>query len=297
MTKRPPIVDMRNRPNWLHKFFGSTPDTPEFGVVEWLNKRVGTDPKNIHHFTKSKDMASFETEMDGAGISVAVMVARSTPTVRVSNDDVAAAAGKSNGRLIAVASVDAEQLGMRKGLDELERSVTKLGCRGVNFDCAFYETPLAADAPQLMPMYEACLGLGVPAFILSGPTTPDLRLNDPFAIDRVAARFPKLPIVVCHGCYPHVDAMIEVAFRRENVFVSPDMYMFSPLGKGYIEAANGFMQDQYLFGSSYPFRPMAQGVDDFMAIGLKAGPLEKVAYKNACGLLKLDSKALAKVRA
>lgn len=297
MTKRPPIVDMRNRPNWLHKFFGSTPDTPEFGVVEWLNKRVGTDPKNIHHFTKSKDMASFAREMDDAGINVAVMVARSTPTVRVSNDDVAAAASQSNGRLIAVASVDAEQLGMRKALDELERSVTKLGCRGVNFDCAFYETALAADAPQLMPMYEACQGLGVPAFILSGPTTPDLRLNDPFAIDRVAAKFPKLQIVVCHGCYPHVDAMIEVAFRRENVFVSPDMYMFSPLGKGYIEAANGFMQDQYLFGSSYPFRPMAQGVEDLLAIGLKAGPLEKVAYKNACGLLKLDAKTFAKVRA
>ena len=33
--------------------------------------------------------------------------------------------------------------------------------------------------------------------------------------------------------------MVGVAFRRENVFVSPDMYMFSPGGKLYIEAANG----------------------------------------------------------
>jgi uncharacterized protein len=132
--------------------------------------------------------------------------------------------------------------------------------------------------------------LGVPAFLLSGPTTPDLSLNDPFAIDRLAAQFPKLQIVVCHGCYPHVDAMIAVAFRRENVFVSPDMYMFSPGGKLYIEAANGFMQDQYLFGTSYPFRPMKQSVDDLRAIGLKPEQLEKVSHGNAARLLKLDRK-------
>lgn len=294
MAKKMPIVDMRNRPAWLHKFFGSTPKTPEFDVVRWLNKRVGTDPKNIDHFTRSTDMASFTAEMDEAGISVGVMVARSTPTVRVSNDDVAKAAKQSKGRLIAIASVDPEQLGIRKALDEVDRAIGKLGCRGLNVDPAFYQTPLAADAAQLMPLYEAAQAHGVPAFILTGPTTPDLRLNDPLAIDRVAASFPKLPIVVCHGCYPHVDAMVSVAFRRENVFVSPDMYMFSPGGRLYIEAANGFMADQYLFGSSYPFRPMAQGVEDFLGIGLKPGVLEKVAYKNAARLLKLDAKALAK---
>ena len=90
--------------------------------------------------------------------------------------------------------------------------------------------------------------------------------------------------------------MVGVAFRRENVFVSPDMYMFSPGGRLYLEAANGFMQDQYLFGSSYPFRPMAQGVEDLLAFGLKPGPLEKVAYKNACGLLKIDAIMPTKVR-
>lgn len=296
MTLRPPIVDLRSRPSWLHKFFGSTPNTPEFDTVRWLNKRVGTSAGNIDHFTRSNDIESFTGEMDAAGISVGVMVARNTPTVRVSNDDVAEAARQSAGRLIGVGSVDPQELEIRAALDEAERAVRTLGCHGLNIDAAFYKTPLAADAPQLLPLYEACLALGVPAFVLTGPTTPDLRLNDPFAIDRLAAMFPKLQIVVCHGCYPHVDAMVGVAFRRENVFVSPDMYMFSPGGKLYIEAANGFMQDQYLFGSSYPFRPMAQGVEDLLAFEWKREPLEKVAYKNACGLLKLDAAALAKVR-
>jgi uncharacterized protein len=286
----PPIVDMRNRPSWLHKFFGSTPGTPEYDVVRWLNKRVGT--LEIDHFTKSPNLTKFIAEMDDAAISVAVMVARSTPTVRVANEDVAEVAKSSKGRLLGVASVDPQQLGEKKALQQAEHAIKELGHYGLNIDAAFYETALKADDKSLLPLYELCQGLGVPAFILSGPTTPDLTLNDPFAIDRVAAQFPKLQIVVCHGCYPHVDAMIAVAFRRENVFVSPDMYMFSPGGKLYIDAANGFMQDQYLFGSSYPFRPMKQGVADFHAIGLSPSSLEKVSYKNACRLLKLDEKSL-----
>ena len=59
-------------------------------------------------------------------------------------------------------------------------------------------------------------------------------------------------IVCCHGFYPNVREIVTVAFRNENVFVSPDMYTFCPGGGLYVEAANHFMADQFLFGSSYP---------------------------------------------
>ena len=285
----PPIVDMRIRPTWLHKFFGSTQGTPEYDVVRWLNKRVGSI--EIDHFAKSATMQQFVAEMDAAEIATGVMVARSTPTVRVDNDELAGVAAQSEGRLLGVASIDPLQLGGTKALAEAANAITKLGHRGLNIDAGFYERGMKANDPVLLPLYDLCQSLGVPAFILSGPTTPDLSLNDPFAIDKVAAQFPKLQIVVCHGCYPHVDAMVAVAFRRENVVVSPDMYMFAPGGKLYIEAANGFMQDQYVFGSSYPFRPMKQSVADLRNIGLSPAALEKASYKNACRLLNLEDPA------
>jgi uncharacterized protein len=286
-----PIVDVRIRPSWLHSFFGSTPGTADYEVVRWLNKRVGS--KDIDHFARSHDIPSFLAEMDGAEIALGLMVARSTPTVRVGNDDLAAIATASKGRLRGVGSVDPVELGAEKAAQEADRAVKTLGLLGLNIDAGFYAPAMQADDLALLPLYEVCQALNVPAFILSGPTTPDLRFNNPFAIDRVAAQFPKLPIVVCHGCYPHVGDMVGVAFRRENVFVSPDMYMFSPGGRLYIEAANGFMQDQYLFGTSYPFRPMRQSVDDLRAIGLRPDVLEKVSFKNACRLLNLDEKAIA----
>lgn len=274
-----PIVDMRSRPAFLHKFFGSTPDTPEYGVVRWLNKRVGS--RDIDHFTRARDAAGFVAEMDEAGITAAVMVARSVPGVRVTNDALADVAATAPKRLLGVASVDPVELGPDGALEEATRAIRQLGLKGLNLDAGFYKEPLKAHDNRLMPLYELCQTLEVPAFIMSGPTTPDLAFNDPFAVDVVAKTFPKLKLVCSHGFYPRVHDIVTVAFRNENVFVSPDMYTFSPGGKLYIEAANGFMKDQFLFGSSYPFRPMRQGVDDFCNLGLSAEAFAAATYLNA----------------
>ena len=80
----PPIIDMRNRPTWLHPFFGAAPDTPDYEVVRWLNRRVGS--REIDHFTHAPDLSAYLVEIEAAGIAHAFMVGRSTPTVRIGND-------------------------------------------------------------------------------------------------------------------------------------------------------------------------------------------------------------------
>jgi predicted TIM-barrel fold metal-dependent hydrolase len=278
---------MRSRPAFLHEFFGSTPSTPEYEVVRWLNKRVGS--RDIDHFTRARNAEGFVSEMDASGITAAVMVARSVPGVRVSNDDLAAVAATAPDRLIGVASVDPVDLGVNKAVAEATRAVKVLGHKGINIDAGFYAEPLKAHDERLMPLYELCQTLGVPAFVMSGPTTPDLTFNDPFAIDIIAKAFPKLKIVCCHGFYPRVADIITVAFRNENVYVSPDMYTFAPGGGLYVDAANGFMKDQFLFGSSYPFRPMKQGVEDFQALGLSDDAYAAATYKNAGTLFNVPA--------
>jgi len=281
------VIDMRSRQAFLHKFFGSTPSTPEYEVVRWLNKRVGS--RDVDHFCRARDANGFVAEMDSAGIAAAVMVARSVPGVRVSNDDLAEVAKAAPDRLLAVASVDPIELGVNDAVAEATRAVKQLGHKGINIDAGFYAEPLKANDERLMPLYEACQTLGVPAFVMSGPTTPNLEFNDPFAIDTVAKTFPKLKIVCCHGFYPRIADIITVAFRNENVFVSPDMYTFAPDGKLYVEAANGFMKDQFLFGSSYPFRPMKQGVEDFQSLGLTDEAYAAATYQNAQRLLGIPA--------
>lgn len=280
MTRK--IVDMRSRPAFLHDFYGATPGTDEYEVAKWLNRRVGS--KNDEHFICSSSVEAFVEEIREVGITRAVVVGRDTPNLTISNDRILEITSPHS-ELIGIASVDPQK---PDALAEIERAVNQLGLLGVNLEPGFGDPALQADDPALYPIYDACDQLKVPVFLMSGPTTPDLNYARPEAVGRIARAFPHLPIVCYHGFYPYVSEIIGVAFRHENVHLVPDMYIFLPGSRLYVEAANGFLRDQLLFGSSYPFRAMGQTVEDFLDLGFKEQVLDGVLYKNAERLLKLD---------
>lgn len=276
------IVDMRSRPAFLHDFYGATPGTSEFEVAKWLNRRVGS--KNDEHFIRSSTIEAFVEEVREVGITAAVVVGRDTPNLTISNDRILKITSP-HPELIGIASVDPQKT---NALAEIERAVNQLGLAGINIEPGFGNPPLSADDPSLYPIYDACDQLKIPVFLMSGPTTPDLNYARPEAVGKVARLFPNLSIVCYHGFYPYVNEIIGVAFRYENVYLVPDMYIFLPGGHLYVEAANGFLRDQLLFGSSYPFRAMGQTVEDFLNLGFQEHVLDSVLFKNAERLLKLN---------
>jgi len=277
------IIDIRNRPAFLHDFYGARRGTPEFDTARWLNGRTGSH--DVEHFTRSQTEAGYIGEIVEAGLDFAVVIGRDTPRIQNDNDQIHALVSR-DARLVGVGSVDPERLG-RRSVAEAERAVHKLGLKAINLEPGFGSPPRAFDDPLLWPIYEAMQDWGQPVFLMTGPTTPDLSFNDPSAIGRVARRFPKLQIVVHHGAWPRVDEILGVAFRYANVTLAPDMYIFQPGGRLYVEAANGTLCDQIVFGSSYPFRAMKQSVEDYERLGFNDDVLEKVFFANAARLLKL----------
>lgn len=278
------IIDIRSRPAFLHDFYGARRGTPEFETAKWLNRRVGS--KDDEHFVRSHSLSGFLQEIRDAGITKSVVIGRDTPAIQNTNDDIAKLTAE-NKELVGVGSVDPERLGANRAVEEVERAIGTLGLKAINLEPGFGKTARHFDDPLLLPVYELLQSRSVPAFLMSGPTTPDLSFNDPSAIGRVARAFPNLQIVVHHGAWPKVQEIIGVAFRYANVHVVPDMYIFTPGGDLYVEAANGFMRDQILFGSSFPFRAMAQSVEDYQKLGFKDAVIEAVMYENANRLLKL----------
>lgn len=276
------IVDMRSRPSFLHDFYGATPGTSEYEVARWLNRRVGS--KNDEHFTRSRTVDTFVEEVREDGITAAVVVGRDTPSLTTSNDRIFEITAPHK-ELIGIGSVDPQK---QNAVAEIERAVKQLGLVGINIEPGFGNPALKVDDPLIYPIYDACDQLGIPVFLMSGPTTPSLEYANPAAVGSIARAFPNLAIVCYHGFYPYVSEMIGVAFRYQNVYVVPDMYIFLPGGSLYIEAANGFMRDQLMFGTSYPFRAMGQTIDDFMTLGLNEQVLDGVLFRNAQRVLKLD---------
>ena len=70
----------------------------------------------------------------------------------------------------------------------------------------------------------------------------------------MAQAFPTLPIVSYHGWWPNVRGAIGVAFRYDNLYLVPDMYLFQPGSQAYVEAANSFLGDQLAAGDRFPGR-------------------------------------------
>ena len=279
------IIDMRCRPAYLHDFFGKTPGTPDYEVVKWLNARVGTRG-DVEHFTRSATPEGFLAEVAGAGLKKAVDVGRHTPTQHLPNDRVHAIVATSP-LLEGIGSVDPALLGRQTALDEAERAILTLGLKGIDLEPGFGAPARHPDDPVYWPLYELLGALDVPLFLMSGPTTPDHRFNDPAPLANVARNFPGLKIAVYHGYWPRVQEIIGVAFRWENVHIIPDMYLFQPGTRSYVDAVNGFLSDQFLFGSSYPFRPIGQTIEDFQKVGFRDDVLEKLFHDNAVRLLKL----------
>lgn len=284
-TSQRRVIDMRSRPAFLHDFFGATPGSAEHGTARWLNRRVGTRG-NDAHFEESLSQAGFVNAVRKAGVNHAVVVGRHTPGQHLPIASLDAVV-RDQPELLAVVGVDPVLQGQQAALHDIEHAVKKLGFVGVNIEPGFGVPARHPDDAVYWPIYELARSLKVPVFVMSGPTTPDPRFNDPAGLAKVAQAFADLPLVVYHGYWPNVQQAVGLAFRYENVFLVPDMYVFQPGRETYVQAANQFLADQLLFGSSYPFRPMDQSIEDFVRLGFDEAILDKLLYGNAARLLKL----------
>ena len=86
-----------------------------------------------------------------------------------------------------------------------------------------------------------------------------------------------------------VGGILFVAFKRPNLYLCPDMYMYNMPGvSDYVMAANTFLSERFLFGTAYPFIGFREGVEQFKALPFKPEVLPNLLYRNAIKALKLD---------
>lgn len=280
------VIDLRCRPAFLHPFFGGAPGTPEHDTARWLNRRVGTRGPD-DHFERSLTQEGFLGEVREAGLSKAVVVGRHTPSQHLPNDTIHQIV-HGHQELLGIGSVEPALQGIEAAIAEIDRAIDQLGLAGIDLEPGFGEPARHPDDPLFWPVYEHLQAKGVPLFLMSGPTTPDPAYNDPGRLAAVARAFPQLQIVAYHGYWPNVQQALGVAFRYENIHLVPDMYLFLAGSEAYVKAANGFLADQLLFGSSYTFRPIRQSIEDAQQLGFSDASLEKFFHGNAQRLFGLS---------
>lgn len=277
------IIDFRLRPP-LKGFL----DMVMYSAAERrdrITRQHGMEPAES---AQKKSMDLLLRDMDEAGVTTGVVMGRNSGLYgSVSNQDVADIVKDYPGRFIGIGSIDPAN--RRAAIRQIDEALA-LGLKGINLEPGAYALPLYADDRRLYPIYAYCEDKGLPVTVMAGGSAgPDLSYTNPVHIDRVAADFPDLKIAISHGGWPWVQEILHVAFRRPNVYISPDQYLCNMPGMSdYLTAANGYLADRFLYASSYPFISVKGYADWFRKLPIKPDLFNQIMYGNAARFLGLS---------
>ena len=274
------IIDFRIRPP-----IGGFLNTLMYSAGErrdGFTRTVGFEPSAA---AQGQSMDLLMQEMDAAGVDKGVVVGRLAGVLgSVPNADVEKIVADHPGRFIGAASIDPTN---RKAACDTIDAAIQAGFKLINIEPGSYPVPMYADDRRLYPIYGHCEDIEVPVIMMVGGTAgPDLSYSDPIRTDRVLTDFPKLNVVVAHGGWPWVNEILHLGFRRQNLWLSPDMYFSRMPGwEEYVKAADSFLSDRMLYASSFPFCPVQGYKEWFEQLPIKEENLKKVMGGNAQRLL------------
>ncbi|MDX1691532.1 MAG: amidohydrolase family protein, partial [Acidimicrobiia bacterium] len=151
---------------------------------------------------------------------------------------------------------------------------------------SIWEVAEELDLVVLVHTGSSAFGAGEP-----GGTGVDLSFGDPMLMDRVAADYPGLRIVLAHSSRLWLDRTIAIARHKANVWV--DLAGWSPkrLPADLLDAVRGPLTDVVLFGSGHPFGDVDGWLSAWDGLGMTDEVTERVLAGNASRLLRLDGQS------
>lgn len=269
------IIDMRLRPV-TESFLKSTTDIfPTYGCMFGYEL-----PESV--VRRSMELCC--REMDEAGINLGMAEARwsfapqSDPIVPA--EDVVDIVTRYPDRLKGAIAINGYHV--QRAISDAETYVVNGPCTGLSLELPFgfsMNPELPINDKSLQPLFSYMQEQDIPLFLTGGCIYGSQPV---YCIDDMLKSFPRLRVFDLHGHVPYVNEIIHVALTHPNLYLCPDMYGINThYTRPYVDAANGFLQDQIVFGSAYPFIPMKPAVEVYETY-FKTGTIrDKIMYQNA----------------
>ena len=276
------IIDFRLRPP-----FKSFLNTTMYGNIQRTTASAAKKGMTVAPSARENSVELLLQEMDQSAVQIGVVPGRTHSAFgSMDNEDLYQLTTQYPGRFVALPAIDTTN--RRSAIAEIEK-YQKKGCRGIVIEPGLLPNPLQIDDRKNYPIYAYCEDNDIFVLLMAGGNAgPDCTYSSPEHIDHVAADFPELKLISGHGSWPWVTQIIHVCYRRPNIYLSPDTYLFNMPGVAdYVNAANGFMAERFLFASAYPFVSLDSAVEKFLHLGFTEENLERILFRNAARLLGL----------
>ena len=232
-------------------------------------------------------------EIDVLAVLLAWDAETATARPRVPNELVAQACSDHPKAFVGFGSVD--PLKGEAAVEELAR-IAELGLKGVKLHPSLQA--FAPDDERYWPLYDRCEELGLVVLFHTGtsgigagqPGGQGIRLDyaRPIRLDAVAASFPDLQIVAAHFGYPWHLELLAMALHKTNINIDISGWAPRYIPIEVMRDLRGRLQDQFVFGSDYPFIQPKRCLDELTTMEIPENVLHKVLVGNGQRLLGLS---------
>lgn len=244
-------------------------------------------------FFKEIEEAGITTAVSASGFNLGANMGKYKFADRTTiNDDLAEIQRKYPAKFIACGGLDVSNT-FHNSLEEIQRCYYELGIKVFGIEPGRSPGCYPSD-PILDDVYRLLQELDCTVIIQTSGLKGGIYLDyaNPHHIEVVAQKFPNLRIICAHGCYPFVREAIVTAMRRDNIWLSPEGYLWHLGHEDWLRAINknfeGF-SDKFLFGSAFPLTPIKPFVENFKKLPFDEEVLPKLLYKNALTALNLTN--------
>ncbi len=174
--------------------------------------------------------------------------------------------------------------------------IKELGLKGVKFHPSIQR--FAPDDERHWPVFAKCQELGLIGLFHTGtsgigagtPGGQGIRLDycRPIRLDTVAAEFPGFKIIAAHFGFPWHEELLAIALHKTNVFIDISGWAPRYIPAEVVREMKGRLQDQFLFGSDYPFIQPERCLDELAKLEIPETALHKLLIGNGSRLLGLS---------
>ena len=217
--------------------------------------------------------------------------------LKISNAETAAWVKKYPKTFVGYGSVDPWK--GKAAVDEVGRCAD-MGLRGMKFQQA--TQAFEPSDRRFLPIYEACVRLNLPVIFHTGTTAISggapggggllLEYCRPIPyIDRIAAWYPELRIIMAHPAWPWHDEQIAVVRHKGNVYMDLSGWAPKYFPESIVQNTNTLLQDKVFFGSDFPVITPERWLSEFAGLPIKETVRPKILLHNAAKFLGLDLSA------
>jgi hypothetical protein len=208
--------------------------------------------------------AAHERAMSCVDASIVIGFRSDLLGARIPNEYLAEFVARNPRRRIGIAGIDPLSDDV---LDQIEAAVG-LGFSGISVSPASQGFHPAHSLA--MRVYERCLTLAMPLFVLNSPltATSQLEFARPALWDEVARTFPDLPILIAQLGHPWIDETLLLLGKHRSVWADISGVASRPwqLYNALLNANSFGVMPKLLFGSNFPHENPAKAIEALYSV-------------------------------